>query len=527
MFNLNYYKKKFRKLLISINRILESFFIELGRSKHQKNKSKPFRKKLIDLEHKFESFFNKFKEFKKYNQSKKKLSFFKNKTVLSIAIIFISFLSYFSVPVFYNEDVTKNFLKNQINKTYEIEIKFNEKVKYSLIPKPYFYTKNLDIFYDGEIIGNSNHAKFYISFNNFFSFEKLNIKDVIFKNTDFNVNANNINFFTKTLKKSGKQDNFLFKKSKLFYKDQNDELLFLSKVHNLKFFYDDKNGFQKVKTLFEIFNIPFKLDVSKDLTNQNKIIKLISKKIRLDLESSIEYDNSEISGFLDIDLFNKSNSFDYVIKSEKLNFASKDKNFSGGFNFKPFYFFSNLRFDYVSHKKIFKSESLMLEILDSELLNNRNLSANINISVNKIDKFEYLTDFILEIQFDNGQIFMSNFDVEWNQAVSIKSNDIEFINDENGKKLIGEISFDFKDVEKFFRYFQIKRNYRNVFDEINVDFVYDFTEEKLILNNIKIDNKSNQILESFLEEHNNKNKNLFNKVTLRNFVKDFFLTYAG
>ena len=140
MFNLNYYKKKFRKLLISINRILESFFIELGRSKHQKNKSKPIRKKLIDLEHKFESFFNKFKEFKKYNQSKKKLSFFKNKTVLSIAIIFISFLSYFSVPVFYNEDVTKNFLKNQINKTYEIEIKFNEKVKYSLIPKPYFYT---------------------------------------------------------------------------------------------------------------------------------------------------------------------------------------------------------------------------------------------------------------------------------------------------------------------------------------------------------------------------------------------------
>tara|TARA_B100000513_G_C11839996_1_gene165525 strand:- start:226 stop:735 length:510 start_codon:yes stop_codon:yes gene_type:complete len=169
----------------------------------------------------------------------------------------------------------------------------------------------------------------------------------------------------------------------------------------------------------------------------------------------------------------------------------------------------------------------MLEILDSELLNNRNLSANINISVNKIDKFEYLTDFILEIQLDNGKIFMTNFDVEWNQAVSIKSNDIEFTNDENGKKLIGEILFDFKDVEKFFRYFQIKRNYRNVFDEINADFVYDFTEEKLILNNIKIDNKSNQILESFLEEYNNKNKNLFNKVTLRNFVKDFFLTYAG
>ena len=528
MFNLNYYKKKFRKLLISINKILESFFIELGRSKHHKNKRTPITKKLIDLDQKFESFFNKFKEFKKYNQSKKKLSFFENKTVLSITIIFLLFLSYFFIPVFYNEGETKNFLKNQINKSYEIEIEFNEKVKYGLLPKPYFYSKNLNIIHDGKILGNSSYAKFYISFNNFFSFKKLNIKDVIFKNTEFNVDASNINFFKKTLKKSEKQDNFLFKKSKIFYKDQNDELLFLSKVDNLKFFYDDKNSLQKVKTVFEIFNIPFKLDILKDTSNQNKNIKLISKKIRLDLESSIEYDNSEkITGFLDIDLFNKSNSFSYVIKDEKLNYLSEDENFSGGFNFKPFYFFSNLSFDYISQKKIFQSESLILDLIDSELLNNPNLSANINIDVDKIDKFEYLTDFILEIQFDNGKIFMSNFDVKWNQAVSIKSNDIEFTNDENGKKLIGEILFDFKDVEKFFRYFQIKRNYRNVFDEINADFVYDFTQDKLILNNIKIDNKSNQILENFLEEYNNKNKNLFNKVTFRNFVKDFFQTYAG
>ncbi len=95
------------------------------------------------------------------------------------------------------------------------------------------------------------------------------------------------------------------------------------------------------------------------------------------------------------------------------------------------------------------------------------------------------------------------------------------------KKFIGEILFNFNDVEKFFRYFQIKRNYRNVFDEIKTDFVYDFTEDKLTLNNIKIDNKSNRILEKFLEDYNNNNKNLFNKVTFRNFVKDFFQTYAG
>ena len=122
---------------------------------------------------------------------------------------------------------------------------------------------------------------------------------------------------------------------------------------------------------------------------------------------------------------------------------------------------------------------------------------------------------------------MSNFDVDWNRSLSIRSNDIEFVNDKNGKKFIGEISFDFNDVEKFFRYFQIKRNYRNVFKEIKADFIYDLTEEKLTLNNLKIDNITNKMLEDLLEQYNKGNKNLLNKVIFRNFVKKFFQTYAG
>ena len=44
--------------------------------------------------------------------------------------------------------------------------------------------------------------------------------------------------------------------------------------------------------------------------------------------------------------------------------------------------------------------------------------------------------------------------MEW--AVSLISKDIEFLNEKNEKKLVGEIIFDFNDVEKFFRYFRLK-----------------------------------------------------------------------
>ena len=224
---------------------------------------------------------------------------------------------------------------------------------------------------------------------------------------------------------------------------------------------------------------------------------------------------------------NKNSLFNYTIKENALIFSSKDKNINGELNFKPFYFSSNLNFDYINQRKIFQKESLLFDLFNSELLNNSNLSAIINIFIKKIDKFEYLEDYAFKLEFDDGRIFINDFDTKWNNSVSINSNDIEFINNEDGKRLIGEILFNFNDIERFFRYFQIKRNYRNVFDQIKADINYDFESNKLIINNLKIDNKSYQSLDEMIESVNKVDKNLFNKVIFRNFVKEFFQAYAG
>ena len=152
----------------------------------------------------------------------------------------------------------------------------------------------------------------------------------------------------------------------------------------------------------------------------------------------------------------------------------------------------------MEQRKIFQNESLLVDLLDTELLNTPNLNAVFNIKIDKIDKFEYLTDLILSIVLDNGNILMNNLKTKWNNSVLINSNEIEFLNNQDGKKLVGEIIFDFEDVEKFFRYFQIKRNYRDVFERIRLDFVYDFTLNKLNLNNLKIDSKSDQKIDDNL-----------------------------
>jgi len=520
---LNFNKKKFRKILSPITTLLDNFFSKFISS----NKHAPIKKKLNYLDNKIESFFDKIRNLKKYNQSKKKFYYLDNKVAISIASLVLLFFSYFLIPVFYKDDLINTSLTNQILEKYDIKIEFNEKVKYGLFPKPFFYTKNLNIKYDDKVLANSGYVKFYISFNNFFLSENILLKNIIFQNTEFDINSNNIDFFLKALNSSEKENHLIFKKSKFFYKDQDDDLLFLSKIKNFSFFYDDVNNFQKVKSNFEVFNIPFKLDITKNLVNEKKNVKLSSKKIRLDIETSIEYEKDKIIGFFDILSINKRNLFTYVIKDNSLNFLSSEKNFKGEVNFKPFYFLTDLNFNYISQRKIFQSESLLIDLLDSELLNNPNLNASINIKIDKIDKFEYLQDFISKIHLGDGRILIKNFNTQWNDSVLIKSNEIEFLNDIDGKKLVGEIIFGFEDIEKFFRYFQIKRNYRDVFETIKLDFVYDLTLDKLNMNNLRIDNKSFKKIDNFLNEYNKDKSNSFNKVTIRNFIKEFFQIYAG
>ena len=526
MFNL-IFKKKLKKILLPINRIIESFFTELHRSKSPSNRQTPIKKKIIQLDNKIESFFDKFKKLRKFNQNKKRFYYLNNKIAITIASFIILFFCYFLIPLFYKESLIKTSLTNHILEKYDIEIEFNERVKYGLFPKPFFFTKNLDIKYNEKIIANSGYVKFYISFKNFFLSENILPKNLVFQNTEFNINSKNINFFLKALNSSDKENQIIFKGSKFFYKDQNDDLLFLSKIKNFIFFYDDVNSFQEVESNFEVFNIPFKLNISKNIINENKNIRLSSKKIRLDIETSINYDEDKISGLFDINSINKRNLFTYVIKDNTLNFLSPEKDFKGEINFKPFYFSTDLNFDYISQKKIFQSDSLLIDLLDSELLNNPNLNASINIKIDKIDKFEYLQDFISEIHLGEGRIFMKNFYTQWNESVLIKSDEIEFLNDVDGKKLVGEIIFNFEDIEKFFRYFQIKRNYRDVFETIRFDFIYDLNLKKLTMSNLRIDNKLIKKIDKFLNQYNKSKNNLLNKVTIRNFIKEFFQVYAG
>ena len=157
---------------------------------------KNFNKILISVNTRIESFFNAIKNLiNTKKKTKRDITKIDKIILISIGSIIITFVSYFLIPTFYNKDSVKIKIKNQLIEKYNLEVKFGESIKYGLFPKPHYSIKNSIINYDEKKLATTDSIKIYFSIKNFFSFKNFKIKDVNFKNTEFDINSKNIIFF--------------------------------------------------------------------------------------------------------------------------------------------------------------------------------------------------------------------------------------------------------------------------------------------------------------------------------------------
>ena len=114
--------------------------------------------------------------------------------LILIAITFLV-ISYYLLPTLYNKDLIQTEIKNQIYKKYNINIKFNEKVKYGLLPKPHFVAKNLSVILENKEIALVGTFKVNLKAKNFFSFNHVELKDLTFNKAIFNLYNEDLVFF--------------------------------------------------------------------------------------------------------------------------------------------------------------------------------------------------------------------------------------------------------------------------------------------------------------------------------------------
>ncbi|OUW63616.1 MAG: hypothetical protein CBD61_02355 [Pelagibacteraceae bacterium TMED201] len=494
MLNINFKKKKFNKLLLSINRLIESFFNNIS---------------------------DYIKEFKKKNSRFEKT----NKIIfISLSSLFILVIGYFLLPTIYDKNLVKINLQNQIKKKYNLKVNFEDDISYALFPKPHFYANNLNIFQDDNVLINSKNTRIYISIKNFFSFNALKVKNILFKDNEFNIKKQNLSFFTNILNSNNSDNTIIFEDSIIFYKDISEDVIFLVDLNDLKFFFDLEKKYQLMAN-YKIFNLPFKLNLNHNKDKNFFSFSLESKNIRLKIKNFFQYSNKNFNGNLEAQILNDIKYFIYDIKNNSLSINSKDNNFKGEIDLRPFYLSLNLNFNEFDVKNFLKENSIFLNLINSEILNNPNINGEIDINLNKIKNFKYMEKIKIKNILEEGDIYFKNINTNWNNSVLIEINDTQLLNEDNKVNLIGSINFDFIDLDKFYRYYQINEKYRNEIKKIKFDFFLNVNEKILQINNAKIDNIDNDQINDFLDNLNSQRKNFFNRVIFRNFVKNFFEFY--
>ena len=494
-------------------------------SKHN-SLSKKFKNQYLSINNSIESYFN---NLKFYIKNIKKLKFNQNNRVfLVICVIVILTLIFFLMPTFYNKNIIQSKIQNHVSKKYNIDLKFNEKISYGLLPKPHYLAKNLTILNENGDIAIAKNLKVFIAIKKFFFINEIEIKDLVFKKTDFEISYKDLPFFYKLLKTAPNENKIIIKDSNIFFKDKNNETLFINKIYESQFSYDSKNLQNILTSKNEIFNLPFKLNIRNDKFNKKILSKFNSPKIRLSLENETDYSELDKKGILDILFINKSTSLLYNIKKDSLEFASEQRNsYRGLLDFKPFYFSAKFNYNGLSTRNLFNKNSVFVDLIKSEFLNNKNLNAQIELNIKDITNIDELNNLLLKIEFQEGEINLSNSSIMWKDDLKINLNE-SLINHDNGEiTLIGKLILEFKNLNNFYRFFQIKKKDRKKIQEIQLDFVYNINDKTISFDNVKIDKKSNEKIDNYVSNYNNKKDKIFNKITFKNFTNNFFGIYDG
>ena len=488
--------------------------------------SKKIRKQISHINNLLENYFN---SLRRFILDIKRLRFGKNNKVFLgiVSIIFLT-LVYFLIPTAYNKELIQKEIKNQIYQKYNVVVKFDNEIQYNFFPKPHFSSKNLFILSDKRKIAEVKNFKIFIDFKNFFNFNQIQTQDVIFDKADFNFKKSDLGFFTNFLKTEPNRNEIKIKRSNLFFRNRDNEVLFINQINDSNFYYDLKNLKNVLVLKARVFNVPYKLIIGNDKLNEILDFKFTSKKLVLKIENETDYKKKNETGNLKISFKNKNNIFEYQINENTLDIISKDNNkiFKGLMEFKPFYLVSNFKYQTFRIKDLLNNP-FFIEILKSQTLSNKNLNALIKFDVKNVYDFDRFSDLSLKLKIEEGNYNFSNSNIIWKENVKVSFSDAFLNFDKEKINLNGRTSFDVKNQDEFFKFFQIKKDLRKNIEKIELDFNYDFNDEKITFDNLRIDDRSNKKIEEIVSNFNSKSKKFFNKVTFKNFVNDILLAYFG
>ena len=112
------------------------------------------------------------------------------------------------------------------------------------------------------------------------------------------------------------QDEIKITDSKIFYRNINDDVIFINSINNLSIEFDKKNFNSTLNSNNKIFNIPYSLNIDQDISNKISVSNFNLKPLKIKIVNKMKHGEKKITGIADFSFINKNYSLKYE-KNEK------------------------------------------------------------------------------------------------------------------------------------------------------------------------------------------------------------------
>ena len=456
-----------------------------------------------------------------------------NKIVLIFVALSFLFLSYLLVPTFYKQTEILQELKKELYKTFNLNFNFPENINYSFFPRPHFTSNNTSIIFNQNKISEIEEIEIYVSLENLFSLKNLQINEVIIKDANFNFDQSNSNFFIKLLDNDFIDRKMKIKNSNVFFRDMEEEVLFINKIINMEYYYEPKELKNIIYAENEVFNTPYEIELYNNREEKKYYSQLSLGFLNLQIQNQYSYDD-EIKDGLATFYLNKTKSIVSYKKKEKLfefNLFDKfdDPNFSytGKINLKPFYSNFQGKSEEINLSYLFDPNAIIPQLLKTEIFNNKNIEFKLNINANKISNFSSFINMILNAKIQGGLVDIDTTSFDWKHYASFKFFD-SLIHIKNGELFLdGKSQIIINDHNSIYKFLVTPKNFRKKIKTINLNYIYNFDQKIVKIEDIKIDNVFSEKVNNIINDIAIKNNDLQNKIFLKNLVNEAIKSYAG
>ncbi len=446
-------------------------------------------------------------------------------TIISLIALIFLFSLYFTIPTFYNYENFEKEIQRKLSNDFKLNIKNISGVTYLMLPQPHFLIEESDIYFlnnPNEKILKAKHLKINIFSKNFHKKEKIEFKSIEINKVDLDLQYVDIKNFYSHLKNSITKPIYIYN-SNIFFKDQNKEIISISKIRKFQYFSDFQNKSKKLNILGNLFGSNFNFNWIKDFSNPYITSSTINfKNPKLNFVNEFNKENEDfIKAKTNISFLKNKLNLNYKFNHDSIELIDDGNNkinhskLIGKIKLDPFFFDLSLILSGISIETVLNN--LFLNLYKTNQSINLNFSGNLRISLNEINNrlFENL---IINISFLDERISLNNSSLNLKKIGKINFSDPS-IYQKNQKLFIkSKIKFDVENQQELYRRFLIPRQNRIDLNKVYFEVEYNIDEGNYFLSSINFDKSVNSQITfheiNNIQQLNNLISREFRKVTL-------------